>query len=132
MHQTVHQKNARSARWVALTDILNVRKRRSRQEIKRLVAEFETSGLGRGEFCQKHNLALGTLQRGLRRRRIEVLGQRETKRLVEVKMAGIQRNGSGPGTCSLEVVLAEGRRIEVKRGFDAETLARLIRTLEEL
>ncbi len=44
-------------------------------------------------------------------------------------MAGIQRNGSGPGTCSLEVVLAEGRRIEVRRDFDAETLARLIRPL---
>jgi hypothetical protein len=35
---------------------VSVRKRRSRQEIKRLVAEFETSGLRRGEFCQKHNL----------------------------------------------------------------------------
>jgi len=51
--------------------------------------------------------------------------------LVEVKTAGIQRNGSGSGTCSLEVVLAEGRRIEVRRNFDAETLARLIRILEE-
>jgi len=28
--------------------------------------------------------------------------------------------------------LAEGRRIEVRRDFDAETLARLIRTLEEI
>jgi hypothetical protein len=63
---------------------------------------------------------------------MEVEGQSEGKRLVEVKMAGIQRNGSGPGTCSLEVVLAESRRIEVKRDFDAETLARLIRTLEEI
>jgi hypothetical protein len=63
---------------------------------------------------------------------MEVEGQSEGKRLVEVKMAGIQRNGSGPGTCSLEVVLAEGRRIEVKRDFDAQTLARLIRTLEEI
>jgi hypothetical protein len=56
---------------------------------------------------------------------MEVDGQSEGKRLVEVKMAGIQRNGSGPGTCALEVVLAEGRRIEVRRDFDAETLARL-------
>jgi hypothetical protein len=111
---------------------VSVGKRRSRQEIKRLVTEFETSGLQRSEFCRKHNLALGTLQRGLRRRRMEVEGQSEAKRLVEVKLAGIQRNGSGPGTCSLEVVLAEGRRIEVKRDFDAETLARLIRTIEEL
>jgi hypothetical protein len=63
---------------------------------------------------------------------MEVDGQSESKRLVEVKMARIQRNGSGPGSCSLEVVLAEGRRIEVRRDFDAETLARLIRTLEEI
>jgi hypothetical protein len=31
-------------------------------------------------------------------------GQSEAKRLVEVKLAGIQRNGSGAGTCTLEVV----------------------------
>jgi hypothetical protein len=111
---------------------VGVRKRRSREEIKRLVREFETCGLCRSEFCHKHNLALGTLQRGLKRRRMEVEGQRESKRLVEVKMAGIQRNGSGAGTCSLEVVLAEGRRIEVRRDFDAETLARLIRAIEEI
>ena len=111
---------------------IGVRKRRSRQEIKRLVAEFETSGLRRSEFCQKHDLALGTLQRGLRRRRMEAQGQSEAKRLVEVKLAGIQGNGGGPGSCTLDVVLAEGRRIEVRRDFDAETLARLIRTLEEL
>jgi len=119
---------------MGMTEIgeISVRKRRSRQEIKRLVAEFETSGLRRSEFCQKHNLALGTLQRGLRRRRMKVEGQSEAKRLVEVKLAGIQRNGRGPGTCSLEVVLAEGRRIEVRRDFDAETLARLIRTIEQI
>jgi hypothetical protein len=104
---------------------VSVRKRRSRQEVKRLVTEFETSGLRRSEFCQKHNLALGTLQRGLRRRRMELEGQSEGKRLVEVKLARIQRNGSGTGSCSLEVVLAEGRRIEVRRDFDVETLAAL-------
>src|ERR1700722_12988634 len=48
---------------------VGVRKRRSCQETKRLVREFETSGLRRSEFCHKHNWALGTLQRGLRRRR---------------------------------------------------------------
>src|ERR1700737_2418001 len=36
---------------------VSVRKRRSRQEIKRLVTEFEISGLWRSEFCHKHNLA---------------------------------------------------------------------------
>jgi hypothetical protein len=44
---------------IDMTEIgeLSVWKRRSRQEIKRLVTEFETSGLRRSEFCQKHNLA---------------------------------------------------------------------------
>src|SRR5262249_29358992 len=102
---------------------VGIRKRRSRQEIKRLVAEFETSGLRRGEFCQKHNLALGTLQRGLRRGRMEVGGQREAKGLVEVERGGIQRHGSGPGTCPLEVVLAEGRRIEVRRAVKISSIA---------
>src|ERR1700747_495621 len=59
---------------------VSVRKRRSRQEIKRLVAEFETSGLRRSEFCQKHSLGLGTLQRGLRRSRMKTQGQSEAKR----------------------------------------------------
>src|ERR1700741_379611 len=81
---------------VVITEIgeVSVRKRRSRKEIKRLVREFETRGLRRSEFCHKHNWALGTLQ--LRRRRMEVDGQSEDKRLVKVKMAGIRRNGSRP------------------------------------
>ena len=57
---------------------VGLRKRRSGQEIKRLVTEFESSGLRRSEFCQKHNLALGTLQRGLKKRRMEVDGQSES------------------------------------------------------
>jgi hypothetical protein len=79
---------------------VSVRKRRSRQEIKRLVTEFETSGLRQSEFCHKHSLAPSTLKRGLRRRLMEVDGQSEGKRLVEVKMAGIQRDGSGAGACA--------------------------------
>ena len=96
------------------------------------MVEFEASGLRQSEFCHKHGLALSTLQRGLRRRRREVGGQSEGDRLLEVKVAETQRNGSGPGICALEVVLAEGRRIEVRRDFDADTLARLIRTIEEI
>ena len=71
---------------------VGVQKRRSRQEIKRLVREFETSGLRRSEFCHKHNLALGTLQRGLKRRRMEVYRQSVGKRLLEVKLSGIRKS----------------------------------------
>ena len=86
-----------------------------------------------GNFLSLYGLNLSPVSgKFVQRYRMEVEGQSEAKRLVEVKLAGIQRNGSGSKTCSLEVVLAEGRRIEVKRDFDAETLARLIRTLEEI
>jgi len=54
---------------------VKVRKRRSSQEIRRLVAEFEASGLRLVEFCNDHSLALSTLHRGLKRRRKEVVGQ---------------------------------------------------------
>jgi hypothetical protein len=50
---------------------VRVRKRHSSQEIRRLVTEFESSGLRQVEFCNKHGLALSTLQRGLKRRRTE-------------------------------------------------------------
>jgi hypothetical protein len=41
------------------------RRRRSKEQVKRLVAEFEASGLERREFCGRHGLALSILQRHL-------------------------------------------------------------------
>jgi hypothetical protein len=110
-----------------------VRKRRSRQEIGRLVTEFEASGLRQVEFCNNHGLALSTLQRGLKRRRREAGWQGECERLVEEKVARSRGGGgSAESSCALEVLLDKGRRIEVRRDFDAATLTRLIRTIEEI
>jgi hypothetical protein len=47
------------------------RKRRSGEEVKRLVLEFEASGLRQNESCRNHGLALSTLQRQLRKRRVD-------------------------------------------------------------
>jgi hypothetical protein len=44
------------------------RKRRSREEIKRLMMEFESSGLRQSEFCRKHGLALSTWSASSKRR----------------------------------------------------------------
>ena len=74
---------------------------RSSSAIKRLVAEFETSGLRRGEFCQKHNLALGILQRGLRRRRMEVKG------LIRILVAA-SPVPAGFSSCCLLLLLSPG------------------------
>ena len=114
------------------SEVVGLGKRRSRREINRLVVEFESSGLRQSAFCHKHGLALSTLQRELKRRQREVGGQTEGNPLVEVKVARTKVDRSSPEACALEVVLAKGRRIEVRRNFDAETLARLIRIIEEI
>jgi Transposase IS66 family len=98
--------------------------RRTRQEVQRLVGEFEVSGLSRGEFCRIHGMTLSTLQRGLKRGRTE-LGdiQRDGKRLVRVKVIGGSGTADREGPCAITVVLAKGRRIELNRDFDAGSCA---------
>ena len=114
------------------------RKRRSREEIKRQVSEFEKSGLRPAKFCRSHGLALSILQRHLKWRRLEngqakVWGghnQATNNRLVAVALAGRDLEGNSRPTCALKIVLSSSRQIEVEPDFDSETLARLVRILE--
>ena len=93
--------------------------------------EFESSGLRQSEFCRKHGIALSTLQRQIRKRRLK-LGEAKSNRLLAVELAGKEREGTNRTRCALEVVLAGGGRIEVRRDFDSETLLRMIEVLEEI
>ena len=109
------------------------RRRRSSQEIQRLVAEFGTSGLRQSEFCRIHGLTHGTLQRGLRRERIDSGPQGEVKGLVAVEVTdgdALVRRRPEEGRCGLEVILPKGRRIELSRDFDAVQLRRAVEVLE--
>ena len=97
------------------------------------MAEFRTSGLRPSEFCRIHGLTHGTLQRGLRRERIDSGSQGGVKGLVAVELT--DGNALEPGRaqevrCGLEVILAKGRRIELSRDFDAVQLRRAIEVLE--
>ena len=106
------------------------RKRRSREEIKRLVVEFEASGLRQNEFCRNHGLALSTLQRQLKKRRLGNGSAKEGSRLVAVDLARKNRDENSRPACALEVVLCGGRSIKVRPDFDSETLERLVSVLE--
>ena len=106
----------------------NSRKRRSREEVRRLVDEFEASGLERAQFCRKRNLALSTLGRHLRARRSATVSGRA--RLVAVSVTPRAEAVPKPGDTKLEVVLGRGRRIGVRPGFDTGTLRELILALE--
>jgi hypothetical protein len=106
------------------------RRRRSGEEIKRLVLEFEASGLRQNEFCRNHGLALSTLQRQLKKRRSDKNEVKEVGRFVAVELARKEPNENSRSSSALDVVLGGGRRIEVRPGFDAPTLAGLIALLE--
>ena len=102
------------------------RRRRSRAEAEQLVVEYEAGGMSREEFCRKHGLALSTLARYLRRRE-QVAGEGAgPSRWLAVELSGAHPAGAS----FLAVVLTGGRRIEVGRGFDAQTLVQLVSLLE--
>lgn len=108
------------------------RKRRSSEEVKGLVVEFETSGLGREEFCQTRGMALSTLRRHLKKRASGEPGVKGGSRLVAVELPRQGRDRNPARACALEVVLSSGRRIEVGREFDSATLGRVVKVLEGL
>ncbi len=108
--------------------------------MEQLVDAFESSGLRRREFCQKHDVVVGTLDFWRKRRRQErgvvaghQLGARKVHVGAEVASSGRLVAVELAGTTSgrLAVVLPRGRRVEVSEGFDAATLERLLAVLEQ-
>ena len=112
-------------------------RRRSRAEIARLASLYRASGMRRSEFCRLHGMALSTLNRRLKKH-AKPQGHTNSEGvgrscLVEVELpaavaaiAGVERQGI------LAVLLSNGRRVEVDRGFDPETLTQLVTVLERL
>src|SRR5580704_14653026 len=107
------------------TNVAPTKQRRTREEIRQIVAEFATSDMPQSEFCGSRGISRSTLDRHLRKQRAQDQASRVGNRLlaVEVRTA----SGSSASTSSgLVVGLSSGRRIEVNLGFDAATLERLL------
>ena len=109
-----------------------VRQRRSRTEVDQLVAEYEASGMRRQEFCAKHGLSLATLARYRKRRQRRTAERPSGSRLLRVELSSAKVDSDKAGGSELAVVLASGRRIEVRRDFDAATLRELVQALEQI
>src|SRR6266699_2818416 len=103
------------------------RSRRTRAEVRRLVADFVNSGMRRSEFCRSRGLSFSTLDRHLKKRR----WKRRTRsapadgKLVAVELAIRKPPAEHQASCGLAVVLSGERRIEVQRDFDTHTFERL-------
>jgi hypothetical protein len=106
-------------------------KRRTREEIRQIVAEFATSGLPQSEFCGSRGISRSTLDRHLRKQRAQDQGSRAGNRLLAVEIRTAS-GGSASTSSGLVVGLTSGRRIEVNRGFDAATLERLLTVLDQV
>ena len=89
------------------------KQKRSGDEIGRMVAEFQGSGMTRREYCAKHKIAVTTLDYWRR-------AQKSRPKLVEVEIEARPLGG-------FTLMLGNGRRIESSWKFAEVDLARLIR-----
>jgi len=101
---------------------MTIKRRRSRAEIKQLVAEYEASGMGRTAFCQQRGLSLSTLTRYPRRREQTAGEAAAGKAWLAVEVSGSTAAEGGARTSSLTVVLPGGRRIDVRAAESAEAV----------
>jgi len=90
---------------------------RSKQEIRRIVEGFESSGKTRREYCQEHGISITTVDYWRRK-------HNPKPKLMEV---AIEPQRTGPG---FSLVLANGRRIESSWEFVEADLLRLIHVAE--
>jgi len=111
---------------------IRARKRRSSEEVRRLIVEFEASGLRRSEFCRTRGLAPSTLRRRVKKHGSSEAAVKRCGRLVAVELSGKNPQSNPQTGCALEVVLHRGRRIGVRPEFDSVTLGRVVKVLEGL
>jgi transposase-like protein len=95
------------------------KQKRSADEMRRMVEEFQGSGLTRRDFCERHDIAITTLDYWRH-------AQSGPARLVKVEVAASE-SASG-----FTLSLANGRRIESQWNFGEAELARLIRVAESV
>ena len=86
-----------------------VRRRRNRQEVEQIVAEYESSGLSRIEFCRERGVGLSTL--GRYRSRRERQAPTGSSGLLAVEVSGRAPAAIAATGSALAVVLRGGRRI---------------------
>jgi hypothetical protein len=89
-----------------------------------LVEAYRSGDLGRRAFCERAEIAVTTLDYYLRRDKER---SRKQQRLLPVVVTVEPEERK---TAEITVVVGNGRRVEVRRGFDPELLLRLIGVLE--
>jgi hypothetical protein len=116
---------------------VSTHRRRTREEIQQLVAEFVSSSMRRTEFCRSRGLSFGTLNRHLKKQRWKRKNKKASStsrfgRLMPVELAARKSPKQHEPSSGLAVVLPGGLRIEVHPDFDTNTFERLVSVLERV
>ena len=91
-----------------------------------MLDRYERSGLSQKAFCQRHGVALSTLQYW--RRRARDTNQAPTPSFVEIpQVSGMSRSLSNEAAVIIE--LPGGVRFEIPTGTDAQWLSGLLRAI---
>jgi len=101
-------------------------RRRTAEEVERLLKGYEESGLSRQEYCQREGIPVTTFDYYRQRSARKAAAQRRAAGLLKVKLEAPQLQAQSLFT----LVLANGRRIESAWSFSDADLARLIRIAE--
>ena len=88
-----------------------------------VLSSWRESGLSLRAFAQRHGLSVSRLDRW--KARLGVRGRLEFHRVQVVQAAPLPQVASG-----VDVVLRGGRRVRVRRGFDASLLEAVARAVE--
>jgi len=98
---------------------------RNAEEVEKVVVDFERSGLGRRQYCERSGIPLPTLD--WYRRRVQA--SRNAVNLARVGVEGPARSAAAIGGAKdgFTLVLGNGYRIETGWNFNDEAMTRLIR-----
>ena len=103
---------------------------------EQLVIRYRASGLTRKEFAERFGISVSTLAYYVRRERKATLPAGFTpNRIVPVDLVASDEKPSSQGAGStfssgVAIRLANGRAVEVQRGFDAQLLCDVLAVLE--
>jgi len=121
----------KAQRWGGIMAQVQRPERRTPQQWAALIREYEASGQSQRGFCAERGIGQSSLRSWRGRFGQDLRNKRAQTgtgaRLVAVKVLAEAPERAGSG---LVVLLPRGVRIEVGCDFDAQTLARVLATLE--
>jgi transposase-like protein len=113
--------------------------RRTRAQWRQLVEGFSGSGLTQACYCERHGISVTSFHRWRAQfRQAPVANPRQAeasaRRSAPVRLLPVQLLGEAVAVGAehaLTLVFASGVHVQVNPGFDAATLARVVRLLQE-